>query len=78
MEHLRMLLKAADFAAVKHKDQRRKDPSKTPYINHPIGVAHILTNEGIVHISATSMVVDMDLLCSSTDILVKGGTCIDR
>ncbi|NWI98012.1 MESH1 pyrophosphohydrolase, partial [Pitta sordida] len=30
------LLEAADFAARKHKDQRRKDPEGTPYINHPI------------------------------------------
>jgi len=28
-----------DFAAQKHRDQRRKDPDKTPYINHPIGNA---------------------------------------
>ena len=40
------IIKAADFAARKHKDQRRKDPDSTPYINHPIGVAHILTDEG--------------------------------
>ncbi|XP_046293821.1 guanosine-3',5'-bis(diphosphate) 3'-pyrophosphohydrolase MESH1 isoform X3 [Marmota monax] len=31
------LLEAADFAARKHKQQRRKDPEGTPYINHPIG-----------------------------------------
>lgn len=40
------LLKAADFAAKKHKNQRRKDSEQSPYINHPIGVAHILTEEG--------------------------------
>ena len=40
------VIKAADFAARKHKDQRRKDPDSTPYINHPIGVANILANEG--------------------------------
>ena len=40
------VLRAADFAARKHKDQRRKNKSETPYINHPIGVAHILTREG--------------------------------
>ncbi|NWZ86626.1 MESH1 pyrophosphohydrolase, partial [Poecile atricapillus] len=31
------LLEAVDFAARKHKEQRRKDPEGTPYINHPIG-----------------------------------------
>ncbi|NWW32390.1 MESH1 pyrophosphohydrolase, partial [Panurus biarmicus] len=30
------LLEAVDFAARKHKDQRRMDPEGTPYINHPI------------------------------------------
>jgi (p)ppGpp synthase/HD superfamily hydrolase len=39
------LLKCTNFAAEKHKNQRRKNPDKTPYINHPIGVAYILTNE---------------------------------
>ncbi|XP_065184922.1 guanosine-3',5'-bis(diphosphate) 3'-pyrophosphohydrolase MESH1-like [Sycon ciliatum] len=39
------ILDACDFAAIKHRDQRRKDPCKTPYINHPIGVAQILSNE---------------------------------
>lgn len=42
---VRSLLEAVDFAARKHKRQRRKDPEKTPYINHPIGVARILTHE---------------------------------
>jgi len=40
------VIRAADFAAKKHKDQRRKDPEKTPYINHPLGVAAILAEEG--------------------------------
>ncbi|XP_004370701.1 guanosine-3',5'-bis(diphosphate) 3'-pyrophosphohydrolase MESH1 isoform X1 [Trichechus manatus latirostris] len=39
------VLEAADFAARKHRWQRRKDPEETPYINHPIGVARILTRE---------------------------------
>jgi hypothetical protein len=34
---LAVVIKCVDFAAVKHKYQRRKDPEKTPYINHPIG-----------------------------------------
>ena len=37
-----------DFAAKKHKTQRRKDPEATPYINHPVGVAHSIANEGKV------------------------------
>ncbi|KAL3277131.1 hypothetical protein HHI36_012485 [Cryptolaemus montrouzieri] len=39
------LIECINFSAIKHKDQRRKDPEETPYINHPIGVAFILTNE---------------------------------
>uniref|UniRef100_A0A8C5P9T7 Guanosine-3',5'-bis(diphosphate) 3'-pyrophosphohydrolase MESH1 n=1 Tax=Leptobrachium leishanense TaxID=445787 RepID=A0A8C5P9T7_9ANUR len=40
-----LLLQTANFAAEKHKRQRRKDVEKTPYINHPIGVATILSQE---------------------------------
>jgi len=43
MNVLAKLVKAADFAAKKHRNDRRKDADKTPYINHPIGVAEILT-----------------------------------
>jgi hypothetical protein len=32
-----LLLRCANFAAVKHARQRRKDPQQTPYINHPLG-----------------------------------------
>uniref|UniRef100_A0A7S1XDG7 Guanosine-3',5'-bis(diphosphate) 3'-pyrophosphohydrolase MESH1 n=1 Tax=Compsopogon caeruleus TaxID=31354 RepID=A0A7S1XDG7_9RHOD len=45
-EVLSRVLFAADFAAKKHKDQRRKDPEATPYVNHPIGVALSLVEEG--------------------------------
>jgi len=40
------LLTVIDFAARKHRDQRRLDKENTPYINHPIGVANILCTEG--------------------------------
>src|SRR3990170_4499531 len=36
---LALLLKALAFAAHKHRDQRRKDPEASPYINHPIALA---------------------------------------
>uniref|UniRef100_A0A2M4CTZ5 Guanosine-3',5'-bis(diphosphate) 3'-pyrophosphohydrolase MESH1 n=1 Tax=Anopheles darlingi TaxID=43151 RepID=A0A2M4CTZ5_ANODA len=38
--------KCVNFAAIKHRDQRRLDKEETPYINHPIGVANILSSEG--------------------------------
>lgn len=42
---IELLLKAAQFAAEKHKNQRRKDAHATPYINHPLNLAYILSNE---------------------------------
>ena len=51
-----LLLEAVNFAAIKHSTQRRKDVEKTPYINHPIGVAHILWKEGGVTDLATLQV----------------------
>ncbi|GFT77526.1 guanosine-3',5'-bis(diphosphate) 3'-pyrophosphohydrolase MESH1 [Nephila pilipes] len=41
-----VIITAANFAALKHRYQKRKDPEETPYINHPIGVANILVTEG--------------------------------
>lgn len=32
-----LLLETVNFAAEKHRNQRRKDIEQTPYINHPIG-----------------------------------------
>ena len=32
-----LLLETVNFAAEKHRNQRRKDAEETPYINHPIG-----------------------------------------
>ena len=46
MSGLAEVVKAADFAARKHKDQRRKGADQAPYINHPLGVAQILMSEG--------------------------------
>jgi (p)ppGpp synthase/HD superfamily hydrolase len=43
-----ILLKAVQFAAVKHKHQRRKGVEASPYINHPIGVAHLLADVGSI------------------------------
>lgn len=41
-EEVDRVLGAALFAAEKHKNQTRKDSASTPYIIHPIGVAHYI------------------------------------
>lgn len=41
-----LILKATQFAAHKHRDQRRKDQGASPYINHPISVAWIISEKG--------------------------------
>lgn len=43
-----LVLKAAAFAAHKHRHQRRKNKEATPYINHPIAVARLLSEEAVV------------------------------
>lgn len=41
------LISAIHFAAQKHQHQRRKDKEKSPYINHPIHVMHLLAEAGV-------------------------------
>ncbi|MBN8491070.1 MAG: bifunctional (p)ppGpp synthetase/guanosine-3',5'-bis(diphosphate) 3'-pyrophosphohydrolase [Burkholderiales bacterium] len=48
-----LILKAAAFAARKHRDQRRKDAEASPYINHPLELARVLAEEGGVTDAAT-------------------------
>ena len=45
---LPLIVKALEFAAHKHRDQRRKDALASPYINHPIALANVLVHEGQV------------------------------
>jgi GTP diphosphokinase / guanosine-3',5'-bis(diphosphate) 3'-diphosphatase len=45
--HMETVLRAAAFAAEKHRNQRRKDVEASPYINHPIQLAHILVQENV-------------------------------
>jgi guanosine-3',5'-bis(diphosphate) 3'-pyrophosphohydrolase len=42
---LATLIRAVDFAARKHRMQRRKDAEASPYINHPIALASVLAVE---------------------------------
>jgi guanosine-3',5'-bis(diphosphate) 3'-pyrophosphohydrolase len=41
-----ILLAAIEFASRKHSMQRRKNEEESPYINHPIAVAHLLADTG--------------------------------
>ena len=52
-----LLIEAISFAAEKHRNQRRKDASASPYINHPIALADVLAKEG--HVT------DIDVLCAA-------------
>lgn len=45
MNH-KLVLKAALFAAQKHSQQRRKDADASPYINHPLTVAYLISEIG--------------------------------
>ena len=46
MEPTLLLLRALEFAAAKHRTQRRKGRGASPYINHPIEVARALADVG--------------------------------
>jgi guanosine-3',5'-bis(diphosphate) 3'-pyrophosphohydrolase len=45
-ENTSLLLRAFRFAADKHRNQRRRDSAKSPYINHPIEVVQLLWEVG--------------------------------
>ena len=45
MDGIAVLIKATDFAAFKHRQQRRKDAEASPYINHPLALARVLKLE---------------------------------
>ncbi len=53
---LHLMVKAIRFAAEKHRHQRRRDIEASPYINHPIAVAAVL--------SAEAGVEDVSVLCA--------------
>lgn len=54
---LAQFIEAVAFAARKHSNQRRKNADASPYINHPIALAHVLANEGGI--------VNPDVLCAA-------------
>jgi len=54
---LQRIAAALDYAARCHRNQRRKNEEQDPYINHPIGLLHVLAVEA--HIT------DADVLCAA-------------
>jgi len=48
LEPTTLILKALDFAAHKHKHQRRKGEDAVPYINHPIELVTLLWHKGSI------------------------------
>jgi len=54
---LPLFVDALAFAAHKHRDHRRKNAAASPYINHPIALAHVLVSEG--------QVTDASVLCAA-------------
>ena len=57
MDAASVFIKVVAFAAEKHRDQRRKDADASPYINHPIALAHVPANEGGIQ--------DLSVLCAA-------------
>lgn len=51
------ILRAAQFAAEKHKNQRRKDVEVSPYINHSLALASVLAVEGGIY--------DRNVICAA-------------
>jgi (p)ppGpp synthase/HD superfamily hydrolase len=55
VQEIQQICSALEFAADKHRLQTRKNPEKTPYISHPIGVAYNLMSVGEVRDSSIIM-----------------------
>ncbi len=56
-DNIQLFIKAIEFAAHKHRNQRRKNIEATPYINHPIALASVLANEG--------QIAEINVLCAA-------------
>ncbi len=59
---LSCIITALSFAAHKHRDQRRTDKDASPYINHPIALAQILTDAGITDAATLSAAILHDVI----------------
>lgn len=70
-------VRAAFFAAEKHRDQRRKN-DQSPYINHPLGVADILVqcdvNDPVVLNASVLHDTLEDTLCTKNELVFHFGS----
>ncbi len=73
----RKLLEALNFAALRHRTQRRKGKAGAPYVNHLIEVAHILASHGLEdeHLLCAAVLHDIieDTLTTPDDLLQRFG-----
>lgn len=60
-------MRTLQFAAQKHRDQRRKDTHETPYVNHPINVCTILSVEAGIKDDAVLMAALLHDVVEDTD-----------
>ncbi|XP_060646282.1 guanosine-3',5'-bis(diphosphate) 3'-pyrophosphohydrolase MESH1 isoform X2 [Drosophila nasuta] len=60
-------MKCLQYAAQQHRNQRRKDPQETPYINHPINVSTILATEAGIDDEAVLMAALLHDVVEDTD-----------
>jgi guanosine-3',5'-bis(diphosphate) 3'-pyrophosphohydrolase len=60
-------LKALQFAAERHRNQRRKDSQESPYINHPIQVAELVWRVGGVRDMTTLLAAVLHDTIEDTD-----------
>jgi len=79
---MELFLKALKFAADKHKNQKRKNFAGTPYINHLIDVANLISEKGGVddEIILTAAVLhdtieDTDTTAEELTLLFGGKIC---
>lgn len=49
-----ILAEACHFASEKHRNQRRKNTNKDPYINHPLEVFKVLAKHGVTDVPTLS------------------------
>ena len=57
IDDISLIIRATYFAGEKHRMQRRGDAESTPYINHPLELAAILTEEARIS--------DVNILCGA-------------